>query len=539
MNSTSESSQVSPTKTKRRLRLSKMLPKSSRGKKKVAAANEAVSNENEVEKEVIDQSKKLKVLFLSADTGGGHRASAEALARQFELLFPGSTYHLLDVITDHAHHPYKNIVKDYKHLSSHPFQWNFLYKLTNTKPVDWLFELHFQILSERTIRERIKSFTPDVVISVHPLMNNIPSMCCQKISQETSTHLPFFTVITDLGSAHIYWFSAAKGNGRGSRAEKLFIASDQIKSIATSRGRDSVPQDKIVQVGLPIRHDFSIEAKLLGDRMSPEGKEYQAITRQKLNLPPSHKTVLVMGGGEGVGSLSSIVDSLYVEFTSLTLNATILVVCGRNTKLKSELLNKEWDELLNNHNPNSFTIASLQRLCVLGPAMKNRKCDMINVQNDEYYDDGENEENTSFEIKVVPLGFVTNMAEYMVAADILVSKAGPGTIAEATSLCLPIMLTNFLPGQEEGNVDFVKIHNCGDYIPDKNPKEIASKVGEWLCNPNELEHLSKASKAAGNPNAAEEIVKSIGESTLRWKEVDEIVTDNSNCVPLANDSKAD
>ena len=43
------------------------------------------------------------------------------------------------------------------------------------------------------------------------------------------------------------------------------------------------------------------------------------------------------------------------------------------------------------------------------------------------------------DVRVVPLGFVTNMAEYMVAADVLVSKAGPGTIAEAAAVGLPVM----------------------------------------------------------------------------------------------------
>ena len=47
------------------------------------------------------------------------------------------------------------------------------------------------------------------------------------------------------------------------------------------------------------------------------------------------------------------------------------------------------------------------------------------------------------------------MPEYMVAADVLVSKAGPGTIAEAASVGLPVMMTSFLPGQEAGNVDVV------------------------------------------------------------------------------------
>merc|ERR1719330_552775 len=81
-------------------------------------------------------------------------------------------------------------------------------------------------------------------------------------------------------------------------------------------------------------------------------------------------------------------------------------------------------------------------------------------------------------VSVVGLGFISNMAEYMTAADVLVSKAGPGTIAEAAAVSLPIMLTSFLPGQEEGNVDFVVNGKFGMYIPDTKPSDIAEEVGQ-------------------------------------------------------------
>lgn len=58
-------------------------------------------------------------------------------------------------------------------------------------------------------------------------------------------------------------------------------------------------------------------------------------------------------------------------------------------------------------------------------------------------------------VRVVVNGFVTNMDEWMGAVDTLVTKAGPGTIAEATIRGLPVMLSGFLPGQEEGNVPYV------------------------------------------------------------------------------------
>ena len=70
------------------------------------------------------------------------------------------------------------------------------------------------------------------------------------------------------------------------------------------------------------------------------------------------------------------------------------------------------------------------------------------------------------------------MDEYMHASDIVVTKAGPGTIAEASICGLPCILSSFLPGQEEGNVPYVEENGFGCYQEDVNG--IASTVEEWL-----------------------------------------------------------
>lgn len=44
-------------------------------------------------------------------------------------------------------------------------------------------------------------------------------------------------------------------------------------------------------------------------------------------------------------------------------------------------------------------------------------------------------------------GFVTNMAEWMTASDVIITKAGPGTIAESLICGLPIILNGFIPCQ--------------------------------------------------------------------------------------------
>jgi 1,2-diacylglycerol 3-beta-galactosyltransferase len=58
-------------------------------------------------------------------------------------------------------------------------------------------------------------------------------------------------------------------------------------------------------------------------------------------------------------------------------------------------------------------------------------------------------------------GFVHNMPEMMHAADVIVTKAGPGSICEALACNLPIILSGFVPGQEEGNVTFVAENGVG------------------------------------------------------------------------------
>jgi UDP-N-acetylglucosamine:LPS N-acetylglucosamine transferase len=78
-----------------------------------------------------------------------------------------------------------------------------------------------------------------------------------------------------------------------------------------------------------------------------------------------------------------------------------------------------------------------------------------------------------------------------------------------------------LLGQEEQNIDFVIQHEFGDYKSDSDPKAIAKTVGEWLHDPSGkiLTEMSIHAKEAGSPNAAAEIVKNIGTSALRWKEI--------------------
>jgi 1,2-diacylglycerol 3-beta-galactosyltransferase len=422
--------------------------------------------------------KPLKVLFLSSDTGGGHRASAESLGKLFQQEWPGSTYELLDVWSEAGIWPYNTLVESYSKLSHQPLRWKWLYHTSNTRLFNWLYNVHSASLCERRIRQKIANTHPDIVVSVHPGMNYTPVRSVRHINNEQSkesgsnnkgsssnthntaidsnTYIPFFTVVTDYGTAHASWFD--------NKVDQVYLASEPLQRVALKRGKVSVKNIK--NVGLPIRQSFQIQSDLLGDRTTVAGKAYQQQVRQTLNLvhhdmdadadtaTATDKIVLVMGGGEGVGSLESIVQELHTELsnnneatgaknttTTVTSTITIIVVCGRNEKLREKLNTRDWG---NNNANNAIS----------------------------------NNHNNSVDVKVLGLGFTSNIDEYMVASDILVTKAGPGTIAEAAALGLPLILTSFIPGQEAGNVDLVLKEQFGVY--ETNPSKVAAITNEWL-----------------------------------------------------------
>ena len=442
----------------------------------------------------------LKVLFLSADTGGGHRASAESLAKQFQIHFPGSTYDLLDIWTTDGIKPYNTLVQSYKHLSAHPRQWKFLYHLSNSRPWEIGMDFHSNLTCERRIRKRIASYNPDVVVSVHPAMNYTPLRSLRNLARETGRHVPFYTVVTDLGSGHCTWFHK--------NVEKLYVASDRIRRLAKRRG--GTPDEKIVMAGLPIRNDFAVQAKRMGDRTTELGREYQRQFKEQLQLNPNKPVILVMGGGEGVGSLAQIVDELYTSFVQRGVDATVCVVCGRNEKLRQKLQQRDWNAV----GQRRQRVRKRARIPGTG---QRRRCVAIQKVLKERRKVGPPQQLGK--VDVVGLGFVTNMADYMVAADVLVSKAGPGTIAEAAAVGLPIMLTSFLPGQEAGNVDYVLEYGFGDYCED--PASIAEEVASWLQDESLLQVMSHRAQAAGRPHAAEDIVLDIGSETHVWKALNE------------------
>lgn len=321
--------------------------------------------------------RKKNVLILMSDTGGGHRASAEALDQALEQRYPGKfSVNIMDIWTDHAKPPFNSFVPTYRYVAKHPILWRGLYAYGQFPLTKKFTEVWSWIKCYDSFRRAINSTNPDIVVSVHPLCQLMPISIVNELNKERpSGKLPisFVTVVTDLGGAHSTWFDK--------RADACFVPSESVRKIALQNG---VPSEKILLRGLPVRPSFW--------KSSAQSKNS---IRVSLGLQKECKTALLMGGGDGVGGIKEITAEIASTLGNWKKASQLIVICGHNRKLSDQLRSKTWA-------PN---------------------------------------------VNVVVKEFVPNVDEYMAASDCLISKAGPGTIAEAMIRGLPIILSSFLPGQ--------------------------------------------------------------------------------------------
>jgi 1,2-diacylglycerol 3-beta-galactosyltransferase len=95
-----------------------------------------------------------------------------------------------------------------------------------------------------------------------------------------------------------------------------------------------------------------------------------------------------------------------------------------------------------------------------------------------------------------------------------VTKAGPGTIAEALCAGLPLLITWYLPGQERGNMEWLIDSGAGRYVP--GDAELVDEVAE-LAAPGSPALLSmrEAVSHLARPEAAAEVAELVRTVALK------------------------
>ena len=363
------------------------------------------------------------ILFLFSDTGGGHRAAAESIIEALGLEFGDAvTTEMVDFFKGYAPLPFNKMPDWYPDMVKAPNLWGLSFEISDGRARARAITASMWPYVGRAARRLVEAHPADMVVTVHPLATT----AILKALGEPRP--PFVTVVTDMVTTHALWYDT--------RADLTLVPTEMARARALTY---DMPPEKVVVVGQPISERC---AAPVGDKSA---------LRDKLGWEKTLFTVLVVGGGEGMGPLEktarAIADSgLYVS---------LVIVTGRNEKLKAHLESLHWD------------------------------------------------------VPTRIYGFTREMPDFMRAADALVTKAGPGTIAESLAAHLPLILYARLPGQEDGNVTYVQETKTGVWTP--SPEEVVKTLARWMTHPTAREEVSRACARAARPDASRRIARILGE----------------------------
>lgn len=367
------------------------------------------------------------LLFLIADTGGGHRNAARAVSQALDQMYPGrfapmlcdplagpGSARLLRFIT-RLYGPVIRLM---------PWLWAAAYHAGDSRPAMWLLRRTLLRLASQPATEAARVARPAVIVSFHALTG--PAAVWARDLAVPGAAVA--TVVTDLARAHTAW--------RYPGVDLITGPASALRDAAGQRYPAGRPQR--VEGGLAVTRDF------WGGPLEPGER---TILRRSLGLSTGRFLVLLAGGAEGSGGIGRRAAAILRRFADVD----VVAVCGHNRRLERKL-----GRLAASHGG---------RLTVTG--------------------------------------FTRDMADLLRCCDVVATKAGPGTIAEAACSGAAMLLTSHVPGQEAGNAGLVAGLGAGRQV--RGVGQLLGEIERLRRDQRELHALRAASARVSQPAAAHRI----------------------------------
>ncbi|MEP7029046.1 MAG: glycosyltransferase, partial [Candidatus Eisenbacteria bacterium] len=229
-------------------------------------------------------------------------------------------------------------------------------------------------------------------------------------------------------TAHPFW--AIEG------IDASFVATAAVREELASWG---VAWESIHVTGIPIDPLFS------------GGPMDRTEARRQFQLQPDRPTVLLMGGGNGVGPLSTLAERVL----DLPSAPQLLVVCGKNARLRMRM--------------RSIAEAAPGRVRVLG--------------------------------------FTDQVPALLSAADVIATKAGGLTCSESLAMQVPMVVFRPTPGQEEKNSLALSV--SGAAVRARSFEQVASSIERILAHPALSASMREACRQLARPQAAFDVARQV------------------------------
>lgn len=369
----------------------------------------------------------MRILIATVTAGGGHLQAAAALEEAWGAAFPEDDLKRVDLLDFVPKLQKRVYAEGYVKLIEHaPELYAMVFKQTDNPALIRKLTNFRRHLARHTNRKFVRflgEFCPDVVICTHFLPVEIMGHAKQQARRQGKGSPLTVCIVTDF-EAHAFWMEQA--------VDLYCVAAEETKASLLARG---VRPEDVVVTGIPIAARFS------------QTLEPRAI-RRRFGLRDDLPTLLVLGGGFGMGPVAEILEAL----DKVEREFQTLVVAGRNAALRQELAGQD------RRHPTHV------------------------------------------------LGFVGNMHELMAVTDLIVTKPGGLTTSEALAMGKPLFILNPIPGQEAANSDFLLERGAAAKV--NRVEDVPFRIAELLGS-KKLKDMAKAAKSLGRPAAASAVCRNV------------------------------
>lgn len=243
-----------------------------------------------------------RLLILTAETGGGHRSAAAAIARGMEDLMGGEIAVRVACPLEEAHPILRAMGRLYNRLLRRPGWMPLYFRFLNAARPDRLM----WGLARRWFHALVEEVGPDLVVSVHPMVNAGVQPLLREMGRGA---LPFVVVVTDPGG----------GTWRGwacPEADLTLVPSERAREQLLAWG---VAPGNARVVGMPVHPRF----------LEPAGRG-RAELAAEFGLRPDAFILLLNGGLMGNRNLLRIYRELFLRDD---LGLGIFFLAGRDRGL--------------------------------------------------------------------------------------------------------------------------------------------------------------------------------------------------------------
>ncbi len=451
----------------------------------------------------------MRVLVLSASTGGGHKRASQALQRYIELNQPESEVKIIDALEEVGHLFNKTVSDGYTFMAKKtPYLYGNVYdKSDKETTMNTAVTKVTQQLAKR-LCPYIENYNPDVIISMHPFATTMIS----KLKADGMIDIKLIAVVTDFSPHRTYI---------NTDVDAYVVSSQEMVRELEGYGID----EKIVYpVGIPIDPVF-----------------YEQYDREELlkemSFDPDKKTILIMAGSFGVTDILKI----YQYISDIEEEFQIIVITGRNQKLYdsfekmfSDADYKKKQERAKNikeNSSNKFDKVLDDLVENISKSRENEITRTIKETNEKYKEQRQKirlkvksrqteikeELLESTLIKKIYLSnkysevtkptkllfFVNDVNKYMNVSDLIITKPGGLTVSESLASSLPMAIFQAFPGQEEQNANFLVRNNMAIQLP--KGEKCKNAIEELIVHPEKLEDMKKACVKFTNSQSAKKV----------------------------------